>query len=137
MIKPILQDACYHEGRGPELQAVRYACDGKRIRAVEYFNPDDRYTPDNIKHLHFVNPQVYMWTPDEVYSNLNNKDHWAEFRPAAIISLETSPWLLSFSPQHLAQCSHFQIMFYDEYLDIICESIVFGKGFYQPANEFC
>ena len=49
-------------------------------------------------------------------------------RPAAIISLGKSPWLLSFRQQHLAQCSHFQIMFYDEYLDIICETIVYGQG---------
>jgi hypothetical protein len=136
MIKPILQDVCYHEGRGPELQAVRYAFEGRIIRAVEFLNPDDA-ADNGIKHLEFIKPQVLMWTPEEVYNNLKNKGHWTEFRPAAVISLGKSPWLLSFSPQHLTRCSHFQIMFYDEYLDIICESIVFSAGLYHPADDIC
>lgn len=137
MIKPILQDVCYHEGRGPELQAVRYAFEGKRIQAVEYFNPDDEYVPTNIKHLHFVNTQVFMWTPEEVYNPLGIRDNWTKFQSVAVISLGKSPWLLSFSQQHLTRCGHFQIMFYDEYLDIICEDVVFGQGAYQSRGDFC
>lgn len=130
MIKPLLQDVCYHEGRGPTLTAVRYANAGRSIRAVEYDNPDaDR---DETKHLVFIKPQVHMWTPEEVYQNHVLEDYWAEFRPAAIVSLGRSPWLCSFSSQHLTRCSHYQIMFYDEYLDIICEDIVYRQGAYVP-----
>jgi len=129
MIEPILQQVCYHEGRGPELQAVRYATQGKSIRAVEYFNPDNI----ELKHLHFVKPQVYMFTPEEVYNSESGVDYWAKFRPAAIISLGKSAWLESFAQQHLARCSQFQIMFYDQYLDIICEEIIFGHGAFQSA----
>ena len=136
MIKPILQDVCYHDGRGPTLEAVRYAFDGKRIQAVEYLNPDDA-ADSGIKHLQFIKPQVFMWTPEEVYSHESTWSNWAEFRPAAAISLGKSPWLLSFSQQHLTRCSHFQVMFYDEYLDIICEDVVFGQGAYLSADDFC
>ena len=133
MIEPILQQVCYHDGRGPELQAVRYANQGRSIQAVEYFNPDDVSTPQNIKHLHFIKPQVFMFTPEEVYNCQPGESYWAQFRPAAIISLGKSAWLDSFDQQHLTQCYHFQIMFYDQYLDIICEEIVSGQGVYQSA----
>ena len=137
MIEPILQDVCYHDGRGPELQAVHYAVHGRKIRAIEYFNPDDVYSPENIKHLRFIKPQVFMFTPEEVYRPQSEENYGAKFPPAAIISLGKSPWLLSFSQQHLTKCNHFQIMFYDEYLDIICEDIVFGQGTYQSPADFC
>jgi hypothetical protein len=29
-----------------------------------------------------------------------------------------SEWLLSFNQQHLDRCSHYRIMFYDEFLDV-------------------
>lgn len=128
MIQAILTQEFYRDGRGPELQAVRYANEGRRLQAVEYFNPD----VGNLKHLRFEGVQVWMFTPDEVY---NYEMDLTNIVPdtAAAFCLGKSDWLQGFAPQHLANCQHFRLVFYDEVLDILCERIIFGAGaFLQP-----
>lgn len=47
---------------------------------------------------------------------------------AAIFKVTRSKWLASFNPRHLAECAHYQIMFYDEIYDVICKEIEPGTG---------
>jgi len=47
---------------------------------------------------------------------------------ASIFEIIDSGWLISFNPNHLAKCKHYQIMFYDEIYDIIYEKIIPGMG---------
>lgn len=100
------------------------------IEAVEYFNPDDSQTQENLKHIFFVRPQVFMFTPEEVYSHSTTAVDWSRYEGAAIVDLGKSAWFDSFEPRHLSQCSHYQAMFYDEFLDIICEGVESRAGAY-------
>lgn len=119
--QPILRESFYHEERGPELQKVHYF-GSNVLKAVDYFNPDDEFTPKNLKHLYFLKAQVFMFTPHEVY-NYGTEINWGDYNFAAILCLGKSKWLESFAPIHLEKCLHYQIMFYDGFLDIICECI--------------
>ena len=47
---------------------------------------------------------------------------------AAIFEVLNSNWLLSFNQDEIAGCKHFQIMFYDEIYDVVCKSVLTGKG---------
>jgi len=47
---------------------------------------------------------------------------------AAILEVLDSKWMKTFQQRHLRKCSHFQIMFYDEIYDVICEEIIPGVG---------
>ncbi|HET8669957.1 MAG TPA: hypothetical protein VFM05_04835 [Candidatus Saccharimonadales bacterium] len=133
-IKPILKEQFYHDGRGPELQRVYYRGRGQIIEAVDYFNHDVIYSPENLRHLFFTWPQVFMFTPEEVYNYMAKSLEWSKYKGAAIVDLGRSAWLESFNPDHLSQCSHYQIMFYDEYLDIICEGIDARIGSYGDGR---
>jgi hypothetical protein len=130
-LKPILRESFYHDGRGPELQKVHYAGNGIVLKAIDYFNPDDEHKTETLKHLLFLRPQVFMFTPEEVY-DYRSAMNWAEYGNAAIVCLGKSKWLQSFSPRHFSKCLHYQVMFYDEFLDVICEGIeAKPKGFIE------
>jgi len=132
-IKPILRDFFYHNGRGPELQKVHYRGRGSVLKAVDYFSPDDEYVAENLKHLLFLRPQVFMFTPEEVY-DYGRGVKFSEHNNAAIVSLGRSEWLRSFSPRHLDNCQHYQVMFYDEFLDVLCEGIEAKSGGFVASN---
>jgi len=121
-ITPILRESFYHDGRGAELQKVHYAGQGVVLKAIDYFNSDDEHQPESLRHLLFLRTQVFMFTPEEVY-NYGSGTNWSEYENAAIVCLGKSKWLKSFSPQHLENCLHYQVMFYDKFLDVICEGI--------------
>lgn len=123
-INPILENDFYHDGRGPELQKVRWKSNGVILAGFEYFNPNDEYTPENLKHLVLDGVEAYSMASDEVHGNIlatgNNK--------AAIFEIKNSEWLASFNQSHLSECKHYQIMFYDEIYDVICKNIKVGTG---------
>jgi hypothetical protein len=128
-VQPILVNQFHHEGRGPELQKVHYGGRGNILVAIDYFNPEDEYTPSNLKHLLFLRSQVFMFTPEEIH-NYTSGVEWNKLDKAAAVSLGESSWILGFNPQHLSKCEHFQIMFYDQILDVICEGIEAKQGGY-------
>ena len=70
-----------------------------------------------------------MFTPEEV---IGSTMHLHPDGPAAL-DLGRSDWLRSFNPQHLDACRHFQLLFYDELLDIICERLEFADGVFTQA----
>lgn len=112
--KAILHEQCYHEGRGPQLERAHYGPNGCTLKAVDYLNPDHSSRED-LKHLLFERAQVFMFTPEEVHND--DQVDWSKTDNAAVVCLGKSAWLLSFNPQHLAKCQHYQIMFYDDILD--------------------
>jgi hypothetical protein len=132
MQEAVLRDWIWAEGRGPELQRVHY--DRTQLIALEYFNPDWSSETD-VRHLLFHRAQVSMFTPEEVHSYLRDEIKWGPaIDQAAIVNLGKSDWLLGFAPRHLDRCRHYRIMFYDEFLDVICEDISAGQGPYSKSG---
>jgi len=128
MAEPILTDLFYADGRGPELQRLCWGIRGVQLQAIEYFNPDDVYDDASLKHVRFDGCQVVMITPEEVIEYRELGPRLARMRPAAMFDLGKSDWLRSFSQRHVSSCRHFQLMFYDELFDIICERVSCHRG---------
>ena len=125
-IQAMHAEFCWHSGRGPELRQVFYHRQGVQLKAINYINPDGE-----ARHLLFVNSQVFMFKPEEVENYASSVVNWVDMDKAAIVRLRRSPWLASFNPYHLKECAHFRIMFYDEFLDVICRDIVAHAGGYS------
>lgn len=127
-MKAILIEKFYHDGRGPELQKAYYNDSGTKLIAIDFFNPDDEYFEENLKHVLFINPQAFMITPEEEHGYTTSSCDYSQTNKGAIINLEKSSWYKNFSNIHSVQCNHYQLMFYDEYVDIICEGIEIKLG---------
>jgi hypothetical protein len=121
--QPVHVTAFYADGRGPELVKVHWGAGGRQLLAIDYHNPDDRYDSDNLRYVSFVRPQVVMITPEEVIRYGGLVDLLVQHRPAAMFDLGADEWLESFSPRHLGSCRHYQLLFYDELFDVICEGV--------------
>ena len=133
---PIFSDRFQHDGRGPELQRMVWEGSGsQRLVAIEYFNPADVYEPANLKHVALSGVQVVMVTPEEVIGPEQIREIIATYRPASMFDLGRSRWFLSFSQQHLGGCRHFQLLFYDELIDVICEGVECIDGAYRGAAQ--
>lgn len=130
-VEPFLKEFFYHDGRGPELQKVHFSYRGQILAAIDYFNPDDEYSAENLKHLVFLRPQVFMFTPEEVYNYSLTSVDWGKVDKASMVVIHESAWFRSFDPRHLGQCRHYQIMFYDEFLDVVCEGVEVKLGGYS------
>jgi len=75
-----------------------------------------------------------MFTPDELVDYSRSSLDWSAAEGAALVSLGRSSWLNSFSLVHLSRCSHFRAVFYDEILDVLCESIDVADGPYASGS---
>lgn len=134
MPTPLFSNSFFHEGRGPELQAVHWSHGGRVLAAIDYFNPDWA-GPEDLHHVRFQGVQIVMRTPHEVVGAGWLGACYASQRPAAMFDLGSSPWLLQFSTRHLADCRHVQLMFYDEVFDVICERVeCFRGGYLKPGG---
>lgn len=120
----LLENEFHHDGRGPELQRVIWTHEGVILKGFEYYNPEDVYEEKNIKHLELVGIETYSMAGEEVHGNILATGD----SKASIFKVLNSPWLKQFNPAHLEECSHYQIMFYDEIYDVICKEIKAGKG---------
>lgn len=121
---PIFEEEFYHDGRGPELQRVIWGYRGQILRGFEYYNPDDEYTPENLRHLEIEKVEAYSMAGEEVHNRIAANGN----SKAAILRIADSEWKSTFQQNHLQDCEHFQIMFYDEIFDVICRRIIPGKG---------
>ena len=120
----LLESESHHDGHGPELKRVVWAYEGKILQGFEYYNPEDTYEEDSIKHLVFVGVEAYSMAVEEVHGNIQATGE----SKASIFRIERSPWLKQYNPAHLDECSHYQINFYDEIYDVICKEIKAGNG---------
>ena len=121
---PILQEYFYHDGRGPELRKVVWGLDGLELLGFEYFNPDDIYTSENLKHIRLSKVQAYSKAFEEVHAAIAISGK----SKAGIVLIENSEWKSTFRQGQLRGCHHYQFIFYDEVFDIICGDISFGFG---------
>jgi hypothetical protein len=100
--------------------------------ALDYLNPDHA-SETEVRHLKIHGGQVFQYTPEEVYRRSGDSVSWGPaINQAAAVNLGRSEWLLSFAQRHLGNCRHYRIMFYDEWLDIVCENITAAMGAYSP-----
>ena len=131
MYKPVLLDRIWAEGRGPELRRAHFRGKGLSLIALDYLNPDYG-SEDDMRHLIIHKAQVHQYTPEELYNSSRDEVRWGpSLGQAAVVDLGKSDWLLAFSQRHLGNCKHYRIMFYDEWLDIICENITAAAGSYS------
>jgi hypothetical protein len=130
MYKPVLRDWIWAEGRGPELRRAHFRANGLSLIALDYFNPDWA-SEDEMRHLLIHRGQAHQYTPHEVFNYSRDEVRWGpSVNQAAVLDLGRSDWLLAFSQSHLGHCKHYRVMFYDEFLDIICENITAAAGPY-------
>lgn len=122
--RAILENVFYHDGRGPELQRVRWENNGVVLRGFEYYNPADEHTETNLKNIELSAIQAYSMTAEEVHSNILATRESC----AAIFEVTDSSWYNTCHGSHLANCKHYQIVFYDQIYDVICEAIIPGTG---------
>lgn len=130
-IKPIFEKEFYRDGRGPELRQCIWSHSGKKLEGFTYYNPDDLYDDSNLKHLLLEKVECYMLSGEEVHPNIL----YSIKSKAAIFEVVDSQWLKQFNSPHVSDCKHFQIVFYDEIYDIICSTIVLGKGKLTTQEE--
>ena len=112
----------FHDGRGPILLKVHLAPKSSHLLAVDFALPTA--DPGELHHVRFIKSQAYLFTPEEVENYETNPVDWGATNMGALVSLGRSAWLNSFSQRHLSNCEHFKLMFYDEFLDVICEKVV-------------
>jgi len=135
-MNPILKDRFHHDGRGPELVKAWIEDGGLYLEAIDFFNPEDPHKHEYKKHLWFDSPQAFMVTPEEEFHVAKRKIDWAEVGKAALFDLGRTQWCEEFSNRHSSRCRHYLAMFYDEYLDILCEGIEVRDGGYKStANK--
>jgi len=120
----LLENEFQYDGRGPALQRAVWFRNGVILKGFEYYNPEDVYDEENIKHLELVGIEAYSMASEEVHGNILATGD----SKAAVIKVVNSPWFKQFNPSHLEGCEHYQIMFYDEIYDVICKEIKAGKG---------
>ncbi|MDH3935404.1 MAG: hypothetical protein OEU62_09575, partial [Gammaproteobacteria bacterium] len=83
-----METELHHVGRGPELQRVVWAYEGKVLQGFEYYNPEDTYEEESIKHLELVGVEAYSMAVEEVHGNLLATGE----TNASIFRIESSPW---------------------------------------------
>jgi hypothetical protein len=131
--QPIHGDVFCHDGRGPELHRLHWDREGTYLLAVDYFNPPDRGEP-GLHHVRFTAPQVVMITPEEVIGGETLGDLLSRYRPAAMFDRGKSVWLRSFSQEHLDRCHHYQLVFYDQLLEVVAEGVEVRRGGFEQAS---
>lgn len=116
----------WRDGRGPVLLQVHYGLTGTGLKAIDFVDVGEK-----IGHALFSRSQVFMFTPEEVENTTKSSPDFVNVDGVAVSFLGRSPWLISFNQHHLAKCEHFRVMFYDYYLDVICEKVFFHEGRFE------
>lgn len=97
---------------------------GVVLDGFEYYNPNDKHTETELKNIKLINVEAHQMASEEVHGNIISM---AE-KKAAIFEVINSEWIKTFQQHHLSKCRHYQIIFYDEIYDVVCESIIAGHG---------
>lgn len=133
-MRVLCAETFYHDGRGPTLVEVHFRASSAHIEAIDYELPDSDGSAGSHRHLLFHRAQAFMFTPEEAENHLTSPPDWSKTERGTLVSLGKTAWLTSFSPRHLGSCEHFRAMFYDEFLDIICEGVNSEPGRFNPEN---
>ena len=133
MAQPLYPEQFYHMGRGPILERLHWGARGLHLEAADYTLPDAPRGAAGLRHLRFVRAQVVAITPEEVIDYARLAGHDSGPRGAALLDLGRSAWLATFNPHHLGRCRHFQLLCYDQLLDVIAEDVTVHAGGFAPA----
>jgi hypothetical protein len=130
-MRVVCGDTFYHDGRrGPSLVRVHLRPGSARIQAIDYDLPGSGESPASQRHLLLQGAQVFMFTSEVVENYIASVVDWSRTGRGAMVCLGKSTWLSSFNQQHLERCEHYRAMFYDDFLDIICERVTSESGYF-------
>jgi hypothetical protein len=104
---------------------------GTTLLAADYDCPDDHQGGNGIHHIRFRDAQVVQITPDEVAGQQQRFRESALSPPPASYALGQDGWFRSFNSFHLEGMQHFQLIFYDDVLDVICSGLDCVAGPYS------
>lgn len=133
-VQPISTPHFGYDGRGPSL--MRWIHDRERV--LPGTDKGRKKLPGHItgaEHTEgwvvFQGLQVLQTVPEEVHS-----DWFFELLPSGtkhtgVYEVIGSAWKASFNQQHLADQRHFILVFYDDLVEVLCSSLVFGSGTFQ------
>ncbi len=123
------------DGRGPQLGRLHWRTAGSpSLAAIDYSNAAVGHGTQGDYHVRVVGCQAIMITPEEVIGDRQLPDNLSDLRPAALFDLGRSEWLMSFNQTHLSRCRHYQLLFYDELVDIICDAIEIHEGSFAATD---
>lgn len=126
----MLPDTFRHDGRGPVLRCAHFSAP-LRLVAVDRDVPESAAGAGQNIHILFLGLQAFCITPEEVGNSTWHCLMGDDTGTYAAFEVLRSPWLASLGPEHLARCHHFVFVFYDEYLDVICEPVEARAGEYR------
>ena len=78
--------------------------------------------------------QVIQVVPEEVHSNWHLNFILGDTRKSGVWEIEGSEWMKTFDQRHLAEHKHFIIEFYDELVEVICRTLIFGTDRFDLAK---
>ncbi len=134
MATPIDVEAFHHDGRGPELRSIHWRPGSAQLLAIDYSNPDDDHSTDELKHVYFVAPQVVRITLEEVIGKHQLPVDLLSAGRAAFFDMGRTEWLESYDQRHLTNCRHFKLLFYEELVDVICEGVECRTGGFDTTR---
>jgi len=129
IVQPISNLYFAYDGRGPAL--TRWIYDREMVLpSTDRGRTGLRGHPIGAEHdmgwVVFQGLQVLQSVPEEVHS------YWFESllpsgtKHTGLYEVLNSTWKASFNQRHLASQRHFILAFYDEVLEVLCRSLVFG-----------
>lgn len=132
-------------GRGPEIRSFIHDRDRivpgtftdrvqppGNITGVEYF----WFERSELSWVIFEGMQVIQIVPEEVCSywfQIEEQDYRKGF--VGITEIHDSPWKAAFAQRHLDGIRHFVFEFYDDIVEVLCRSLVFGTGKFQIESH--
>jgi len=79
----------------------------------------------------FQGLQVLQTVPEEVHSYWFFELLPSDAKHTGVYEVSDSAWKASFDQRHLADQRHFILVFYDDLVEVLCGSLVFGSGTFQ------
>ena len=70
--------------------------------------------------------QVIQIVPEEVHAYWHLNFILGDIKQSGVWEIEGSEWIKTFAQRHLAEHKHFIIEFYDELVEVICRTLIFG-----------
>ena len=133
------------DGRGPEIR--RFIHDRDRIATGTF--SDRRQPPGNITGVEyywserpelswviFEGKQVIQIVPEEVCAYwFHNEDQNHRLMFKGITEIQDSAWKTGFAQRHLGGIHHFVLEFYDDIVEVLCKSLVFGSGEFRIEDH--
>ena len=113
------------------LAAAHFGSAPLELLAVDCRIPQCDGAAEETIHIKFRGVQSFAVTAEESGNNAWHCIVGEGLQSHAAFELLASPLLAGQNPAHLKRCHHFVFVFYDEYLDVVCESVEAQSGAYR------